>query len=432
MPMTTRVANKTKRPALVVIQARSPKKTRRKLTSRKQKEAPPETGIEHISEIETRQAEIHTDTSNATPAATTRATRPRRETATVGAVVTQKKGSRHALKSQNGPKNGGISSAEADFKEDADSNSEELEEPPAVPTSWENTQRESAPRETYKEVRTAIEARKLQHVANQAQTLVVNKNQDQELASGDQEPVGNRPSTKRAHVYDLADSNTPAIRSPVAKRTRGSRFEGSSKTSTRQAVPKINWNEQVKLTKRANATAKSSAVRPPIEAGMDDILDLQQVDTSVELLQADGEDSQFRAYEHGGRFEGTDDATDDRHDIRAKQRVKSSDQLTWMGGRDTATDAAVESNDGKTYLSSEISSSEYEPSELGKSESAFDEMDSDTGRNSRNSPDDDKSVPIPPDRYHMRSPFLNELYDDYKEWHRRSDDEDDQSSIHIW
>lgn len=107
MPMTTREANKTKRPALVVIQARSPKQTRRKGTSQKQKEAPPETGIEHISEIETRQAEIHTDASNVTPATTTCATRPRPRTAT---VVTQKKGM-HASKSRNGPKNNSVSLA---------------------------------------------------------------------------------------------------------------------------------------------------------------------------------------------------------------------------------------------------------------------------------------------------------------------------------
>lgn len=113
MPMTTREANKTKRPALVLIQARSPKKTRRKLKSRKEKEAPLEEGIEHISEIEIRQAEMHTDASNATPAATTRATRPR--TATVGAEVTQKKDVAHSSKSRKRPKNGGGSSAKGKF-----------------------------------------------------------------------------------------------------------------------------------------------------------------------------------------------------------------------------------------------------------------------------------------------------------------------------
>ncbi|KAF7776553.1 hypothetical protein Agabi119p4_4946 [Agaricus bisporus var. burnettii] len=403
--------------------------------SRKQKETLPETGIEHISEIGTRQVEIHTGASNATPAATTRATRPRPRLATVGAVDTQKKGT-HALKSRDGPKKSGVSLAKADFSMGANSDGDELEGPLFAPTSQKSTQKELPPCKTYKEVRTAIEAKKLQRVANQAQALVVvNNDHNLEIASytatgtggqvteftSDQE-LSNRPSTKRAHVYDFADPNTPTIQSPMAKRTRGSHF-GNSKASARQVVPIIDWKSQVELSTSANTMN--------VEAGVDDMFDSQQVDTPADLFQADGEDSQFRVDERGGRFEEAGSAADDRHDIRAKQRVKTSDKLTWMGGRDTETNAAVESNDDKAYLSSEVSSSEYEPSELGKSESAFDEMDSDTGRSGfRKSPDAEPAL-IPLDRCNMRPPFVNELYDDYKEWHRRSDDEDDQSWIHI-
>jgi hypothetical protein len=79
MPVATRVSNKNKHPALVLIQAMSPKKTKRRATNARKKKGAEmpldlEEGITRVSEIETRQAELHSDASNATPVGPTRAT----------------------------------------------------------------------------------------------------------------------------------------------------------------------------------------------------------------------------------------------------------------------------------------------------------------------------------------------------------------------
>lgn len=338
---------------------------------------------------------------------------------------------------------------------------DELEEPPVAPTSQNNTKKVSAPRAAYKEVRTAIEAKKLQHVTNQAQALVVDKDQDVVMAPGTTTGTGyqatkstsykgpnNRPSTKRAHVYGITvssshtlvhvrkialtkhpsqDPDTPTIRSPVAKRMRGSRIESSSKASKRP-LPQINWGNQAEPTKRAKSAAQNSAVSSLVDVRMD-IFGSPLNDTPEDLFRVDGaKDPKLQVEESGGGLEGTYDAADDRCDIRIKQRVKRFDQPTRVdtdSKMDEATSAVVESNDNSEYLSSEASSSEYEPSEKSKPESMndVDEVDSDAGLGLAKMSDDEPVIITPSQKY--RAPFLNETFDDYKEWHEVSGEEDD-------
>ncbi|KAF7761973.1 hypothetical protein Agabi119p4_9965 [Agaricus bisporus var. burnettii] len=435
--MRTREANKTKRPALVVIQARSPKKTRKKVKSGKEREAPLEESIEHISEIETRQAEIHTDASNATPAATTRA---RLGPEILVEVEATKEKVVHASKLGSRPKNAGAKLAQVNFSVDVNPDSDE------GPTTQKNTtgRKKTASHEPYK-VRTAIEARKREQTANNAQALAVNADLGLETrtngitgASQPVKPTGNQGShghsTKRAHTYDFTDPNTQAVRSPMAKRTRGSRLQSGTNASARH----------VQLTEKANmaiATQKPS-VSPLVGVGAD--IFSSPIDTPANLFAGKGH-PQLEVYEMpmdelpevdemGVEVEETYYATGDSHDIRTKQKGKGAHQPSRMEGtseRDEITN--LESNDDHERQSSEASSSEYEPSARSQGESALNDVDSDTDLGLERLPFNNATPVAITNGRKYRTPFLNETYDAYKKWHTMSDGEDDsdQSSIFI-